>query len=194
MNAAVVLQVAATSAAPALLLRPWRLEDVAELVEVRRDPVLRQWTTAVVDNEVDGARWVQDQQRGWAAGEWFGFAVLEAQPGVDRGRLVGNVILKEVVPGKSAAEVGYWTAAHARGRGVAPRALEALTGWAFDTFASDGLERLELLHQVDNLASCRVAEKSRYAFDSVLPAAPPAFPRDGHLHVRRATPGRTAGS
>ncbi|WP_329265266.1 GNAT family N-acetyltransferase [Streptomyces sp. NBC_01478] len=194
MNNAVELQVAATSAAPALLLRPWRMEDVAELVEARRDPVLRQWTTSVVDNDVDGARWVRAQQRGWAAGEWFCFAVLEARPGSDRGQLAGNVILKQVVPGKSAAEVGYWTAAHARGRGVAPRALEALTGWAFDTFAPDGLERLEILHQVDNLASCRVAEKSRYAFDSVLPAAPPAFPRDGHLHVRSATAGRTAGS
>jgi RimJ/RimL family protein N-acetyltransferase len=137
---------------------------------------------------------VQDQQRGWAAGEWFGFAVLEVRPGADRGQLVGNVILKEVVSGKGAAEVGYWTAAHARGRGVAPRALDALTGWAFDTFGPGGLGRLELLHQVDNLASCRVAEKSRYAFDSVLPAAPPAFPRDGHLHVRRATTGRTAAS
>jgi RimJ/RimL family protein N-acetyltransferase len=71
---------------------------------------------------------------------------------------------------------------------VAPRALEALTGWAFGTFVADGLERLELLHQVDNLASCRVAQKSRYDLDSVLPAAPPSFPRDGHLHVRRTSP------
>lgn len=71
---------------------------------------------------------------------------------------------------------------------MAPRALEALTGWAFDTFdtfEADGLERLELLHQVDNLASCRVAQKSRYDFDATLPAAPPSFPRDGHLHIRR---------
>lgn len=84
--------------------------------------------------------------------------------------------------------MGYWTAAHARARGVASRALEALTSWAFDTFdafEADGLERLELLHQVDNLASCRVAQKSRYDFDTILPAAPPTFPRDGHLHIRR---------
>ncbi len=94
------------------------------------------------------------------------------------------MVLKEVTSGKPAAEVGYWTAAHARGRGVASRALEALTNWAFDTFEADGLERLELLHQVDNLASCRVAQKSHYDFDTLLPAAPPSFPRDGHLHIR----------
>lgn len=185
--APVVLQVAATPASPALVLRPWRMEDVAALVELSRDPALRQWASSVVDNDTDGARWVQAQQQGWAAGDRFGFAVLEARPGSVREQLVGNVVLKEVTSGKPAAEVGYWTAAHARGRGVASRALEALTSWAFDTFEADGLERLELLHQVDNLASCRVAQKSRYDFDSILPAAPPSFPRDGHLHIRRTS-------
>lgn len=138
-----------------------------------------------MDNDADGARWVQAQQRHWAAGDRFSFAVFGAQPGGVGQQLVGNVVLKEVTSGRPAAEVGCWTAAHARGRGVAPRALEALTGWAFETFGADGLERLELLHQVDNPASCRVAHKSRYDFDSVLPAAPPSFPRDGHLHLRR---------
>lgn len=66
------------------------------------------------------------------------------------------------------------TAAHARGRGVASRALEALTNWAFDAFEADGLERLELLHQVDNLTSCRVAQKSRYDSKRWAPAGPGA--------------------
>lgn len=185
VNAAVILQAGATPSAPALVLRPWCVVDVAALVEVSADPALRQWTSSPVENDADGARWVQTQQRGWAAGDRFGFAVLEAQPESAHGQLVGNVVLKEITSGKPSAEVGYWTAAHARGRGVAPRALEVLTGWAFDTFAADGLERLELLHQEDNLASCRVAQKSGYDFDRVLPAAPPSFPLDGHLHIRR---------
>ncbi|ROV68651.1 N-acetyltransferase [Streptomyces globisporus] len=183
-SAPVVLQVAASPVSPALVLRPWRMEDVAALVEVSRDRALRRWASSGVDNDSDGTRWVQAQQQGWAAGDRFGFAVLETQPDSVRAQLVGNVVLKKVTSGKPAAEVGYWTAAHARGRGVATRALEALTNWAFDAFEADGLERLELLHQVDNLASCRVAQKSRYDFDTLLPAAPPSFPRDGHLHIR----------
>ncbi|MGW0467746.1 GNAT family N-acetyltransferase [Streptomyces sp. NPDC003027] len=71
-------------------------------------------------NDAEAARWVQAQQRGWAAGNRFGFAALEAQPDSAPEQLVGNVVLKEVAPGRPAAEVGYWTAAHARGRGVAP--------------------------------------------------------------------------
>lgn len=162
------------------------MEDVAALVEVSQDRALRQWASSVVDDDAEGTRWVQAQQQGWGAGNRFGFAVLEAQPGSIREQLVGNVVLKEVTSGKPAAEVGYWTAAHSRGRGVASRALEALTKWASDTFQDDGLERLELLHQVDNPASCRVAQKSRYDFDTLLPAAPPSFPREGHLHIRSA--------
>ena len=184
MNTPVVLQASRTSAFPALVLRPWRMDDVAPLVEVCRDPVLRRWTSHVVESDADGARWVETQQRGWAAGNRFGFAVLEAQTGPDREQLVGNVVLKDVAAGKPTAEVGYWTAAHARGRGVATRALEVLSDWALRTFEADGLECLQLLHQVDNLASCRVAVKSGYDFDSVLPAVPPSFPRDGHLHTR----------
>jgi RimJ/RimL family protein N-acetyltransferase len=185
VNDTVILHAGATPSAPALVLRPWCMEDVAGLVDAYRDPALRHWTSSAVENEVDAMRWVRRQERGWAAGDRFGFAVLEMQPDAIRGQLVGHAVLKEVASGKPSAEVGYWTTAHARGRGVAPHALEALTGWAFDALGSDGLERLELLHQVDNPASCRVAHKSRYTLDTVLPAAPPSFPREGHLHIRR---------
>lgn len=181
----VILQAGATLSAPALALRPWCVEDIAALVDVFRDPALRRWTSSAVENEGDAMRWVRDQERGWAAGNRFGFAVLEARPESGRGQLVGHVVLKEVASGKPSAEVGYWTAAHARGRRVAPRALETVTRWAFDVLGGDALERLELLHQVDNPASCRVAHKSGYGLDTVLPAAPPSFPREGHLHIRR---------
>ncbi|MEV5733822.1 GNAT family N-acetyltransferase [Streptomyces sp. NPDC052292] len=185
MNDTVILHAGATPSAPALVLRPWCAGDADALVDVFRDPVLRRWTSAAVENEADAMRWIQGQERGWAAGDRFGFAILEAQPDPTNSRLAGHVVLKEVTPGRPSAEVGYWTAAHARGRGVAPRALETLTDWAFGTWGAGALEQLELLHQVDNPASCRVADKSRYLLDTVLPAAPPSFPREGHRHIRR---------
>ncbi|CAL8975893.1 hypothetical protein CELL_02169 [Cellulomonas sp. T2.31MG-18] len=183
MNDTVVLRADATPSAPALVLRPWCVQDVRALVEAYRDPALRRWTRSSVDDDAGAALWVRAQQRGWAEGDRFAFAVLEARPG--SGALpIGHVVVKEVAHGRPSAEVGYWTAAHARGRGVASRALEVLTGWAFETLAPGGLERLELLHQADNVASCRVARTCGYELTGALPAAPPSFPLDGHVHAR----------
>ncbi|MFD6908587.1 GNAT family N-acetyltransferase [Streptomyces sp. NPDC060077] len=166
-----------------LTLRPWTPEDAAVLAELYRDEALRRWASAPVHDETDAARWVAEQRRGWETGERLAFAVEETgSPGT---RPAGNVVLKSRATPSSSAEVGYWTAAHARGRGVAPRAVTALADWAFATFAREGLLRLELLHQVDNAPSCRVAEKSGFALSGVLPAAPPAFPLDGHRHIRQ---------
>jgi RimJ/RimL family protein N-acetyltransferase len=185
------LEADATASASALLLRPWRPEDAAGLAEVYGDPLMRRWSSVTMDDEADAERWVRAQRQGWQTGERLAFAVLEARPGDGEGRLAGHVVLK--APHGPAPEVGYWTAAHARGRGVAPRALDALTGWAFTAFPR--LTRLALLHQVDNTASCRVAKKTGYGFDGVLLAAPPEFPLDGHLHVRvRGERGVCAGS
>lgn len=178
------LHAAATTSAPALVLRPWHPRDVPALVEAFRDAALRHWTSWSPRSTAEGTRWVEDERRGWLAGDRFGFAVLETGEGRAAPRLVGNVVLKDIAPGRPSAGVGYWTAAHARGRGVAPRALDALTGWAFDTFRAEGLETLELLHQVDNHASCAVARRSGYELDRTLPPAPPAYPLDGHLHLR----------
>ncbi|MFI1148901.1 GNAT family N-acetyltransferase [Streptomyces sp. NPDC020817] len=179
------LEAAATPTAPALRLRPWRPADSAELVEVYRDAALRRWTGAAVHDGASAERWVRDQQRGWETGSRLTFAVVEPRAdGEGEGPMAGHVVLKGAVPGAASAEVGYWTAAHARGRDVAPRALRALTDWAFASFGDRGLTRLELLHQVDNPASCRVAQKCGYELRGVLAADPPAHPADGHLHAR----------
>jgi RimJ/RimL family protein N-acetyltransferase len=186
------LRVDAAGSAPALLLRPWEDGDVAALVEAYQDPALHLWTNQTVSNEEDAARWLEARRRGWAVGDRPSFAVLEEPAGQDGSRPVAHVVLKKTDPTGPAAEVGYWTAARARGRGVASRALGALSAWAFETFAAEGLQRLDLLHQVDNAASCRVAEKCGFTFAQVLPPNPP-YPLEGHLHSRTARLPRPGG-
>jgi RimJ/RimL family protein N-acetyltransferase len=53
---------------------------------------------------------------------------------------------------------------------VASAALQAVTAWAFDSFGAATLWQIKLLHSADNYASCRVAEKSGYAFQGISPA------------------------
>lgn len=182
----ITLRVDATPSAPALLLRPWGEADIGPLVEAFRDPALRRGARGPMESAEDVREWLEAQRSGWVTGERLGFAVQEDRPGPGGGALAGSVAIKRGDAGQESAEAGYWTAAHARGRGVAPRALEAVTRWAFESFRGDALECVELLHQVDNPASCRVAEKAGYGFRRILPALPPSFPMPGHLHVRWA--------
>lgn len=182
-----VLRTDASGGTPALVMRPWREADGPALLEVYDgDPLLRRFTRVPVDSDEDATRWLEVRRQGWADGSYLGFAAFEAEHDGSEGPLVGNVVLKRPEPDGPSAEVGYWTAARARGRGIAPKAVEALTVWAFESYTAHGLERLELLHQVDNLASCRVARKCGYLYEATLPACPP-FPLDGHLHVRRSS-------
>ncbi|SCD81912.1 Protein N-acetyltransferase, RimJ/RimL family [Streptomyces sp. TverLS-915] len=162
------LAVPATVTAPALRLRPWSAADLTELADVFPLPGAPE-------------EWLAAETRGRAAGERQGFA-MRAETAGAAPRLVGHLVLK--TPAAGPREVGYWTAEAARGTGVATRALRALTTHVRD---QTDLRELRLLHQEDNTASCRVAEKSGYVFSRVLPAFPPAFPRDGHLHVRHLT-------
>ncbi|MDG4810059.1 GNAT family N-acetyltransferase [Micromonospora sp. WMMD1120] len=167
-----------------LTLRRWRDDDVDALLRAYRDPVLRQWTRTPVDSADEGRRWLEQTRQDFDDGRRYSFAVLEDH--ADGPRLVANVVLKGMTSQRPVPEVGYWTASWARGRGVAPRAVTALSAWAFDRFPD--LTHLDLLHQVDNVASCRVAQKCGFVYRETLPARPP-FPRDGHRHVLPA-PGR----
>ncbi|MER7761687.1 GNAT family N-acetyltransferase [Streptomyces sp. NPDC097619] len=194
-----VLRAPGAGGVPGLVLRPWGEEDVPALLDAMRDPGMRRWLVTSLETPAEGLAWVADQRRTREAGTRFGFAVLESGPeafgrGGAPARLVGNAVLKGLAPGKASAEVGYWTVADARGRGVAARALGALTDWAFAAFGDTGPRRLDLLHQAGNLASCRVAEKCGYALDGLLPAFPPDFPEQGHRHVRHHPGASAAGA
>jgi RimJ/RimL family protein N-acetyltransferase len=180
----VILQARPRGQRAALQLRPWSEEDIPDLINIYRDPDMRRQARAPIVTGDDAQRWLEVQQKGWRDGDRLSFAVLEWAAAAGIYRLLGNVVVKGHSPGKAAAEVGYWTAPGGRGRGIASGALETVTTWAFEVLDPDGLQYIELLHQLSNPASCRVAQKCGYALAGVLPASPPAFPDIGHLHKR----------
>jgi RimJ/RimL family protein N-acetyltransferase len=186
----VMLRAKPTASAPGLLLRPWEEGDAAALVEAHRDPELRRWLRILLHDEGQARDWVAWNTDAWATGTAYNFAVLERDRGGDAvGRPVGHLVVKGLSPDSEAAEVGYWTSAGVRGRGVASRALLAACDWAFGLARPTPLRHLDLLHTVGNNASCRVAEKCGFRLDATMPADPPAFPAEGHLH-RRLRAGR----
>jgi RimJ/RimL family protein N-acetyltransferase len=140
-----------------LVLRPWREEDAATLARAYADPDIRRWHLRSMDED-EALLWMRARHEMWqtdTAGDWV---VIEG--GEPAGRAsVHNLDLRE-----GSGEAGYWVLPEARGRGLATRALLALSGWLFE---EAGLHRVELEHSTANPASCRVAEKAGFAAEGV---------------------------
>ena len=180
-----VLTLPATATTPGLLLRPWAEQDIPAMVAAHSDPVMRQWLRHPVATADEARHVIRTRHANSEEGTGFSFAVLLAVPGVP-GDLVGSVSIRGLTDAVVSGEVGYWVTAPARGRGIAARAVDVVSDWAFCLSRRRPLEQLELLHSVGNHASCRVAERARFAFSAVLPPLLPDFPDDGHLHIRLA--------
>jgi RimJ/RimL family protein N-acetyltransferase len=180
------LTVAPAGTAPALLLRAWTEGDIPAMLAAHQDPVMRRWLRHPITDTVRARQVMQARQADGRAGTGVSFAVLEMADGLP-GTLVGSMSIRGLGDGAAMAEVGYWVASFARGRGIAPRALSVMCDWAFSSPWPMPLDRLHLIHSVGNQASCRVAAKANFAFSAVLPPQPPEFPQDGHLHVRPCT-------
>jgi RimJ/RimL family protein N-acetyltransferase len=196
----VVLDIASAGGRMPLRVRPWLAADMPDLLAAmaREYPARGLWSHPDVDvpgpqpwtgprNEEEATLWLCGQDRGWEGGDWLTFAVLDAA----QNTVVGHVALKNRDGGEvgigERGEIGFWTAADARGRGIAPAAVRAVTDWAFSSFGAERLPGIMLVHDVDNPAPCRVAVKSGYPFHELSPAHPPYWFTDGHIHLGEAT-------
>ncbi|WP_405148081.1 GNAT family N-acetyltransferase [Sphaerisporangium sp. NBC_01403] len=92
------------------------------------------------------------------------FAIADAATG----EWQGNIGLKPL-NARGAGEIGYLLAPWARGRGLATRAARALAEWAF----SQGVHRVELVADVENVASQRVAMAAGFQREGIQRGAVP---------------------
>jgi RimJ/RimL family protein N-acetyltransferase len=146
-----------------VVLRPWRESDVPQMVEACQDPEIPRWTAVPTPyTEADALAWVRGVPvTTEPPGDRVSFAVADAQ--ADE-RLFGSMSVHRMHPGGT-GEIGYWTAPWSRGRGVTTRAVRLLATWAFGEFE---LQRIELVIDVDNMLSNRVAERAGFALEGTL--------------------------
>ena len=144
--------------------------DIPDLVAACRDPEIPRWTRVPSPyTREDAARFLALAATEAAAGEAIALAIARA--GDDR--LIGTIGLMGVGAQDGRGEIGYWTAAAARGRGAATRAVVLVRDWAA---AELGLRELEILAHRDNPASQRVAERAGFAAtgeERAVPRMPP---------------------
>lgn len=127
--------------------------------------------------EEESRAWIASWPGRWQEESGAGWAVTAESV------LIGQISMRRLDLTDGYAEVSYWVLPEARGRGVAPRALSALTAWAFERLR---LHRMELQHSTLNPASCRVAKKVGYGVEGTKRSQ--GLHSDGwhdmHLHAR----------
>jgi RimJ/RimL family protein N-acetyltransferase len=141
-----------------VLLRPWRDDDADAYWAALESPGGRLWHGSTLATR-DDLRAGLARRRDWTTGDHASWALVGGSD------LLGSISVHRIDRDQDDAEIGYWIAPAARGRGLAGLAVGAACRWAFTDL---GLHRIQLFHAVDNVASARVAEKAGFTCEGRL--------------------------
>jgi [ribosomal protein S5]-alanine N-acetyltransferase len=142
-------------------LRRWCDADTPALVRSGSDPVIRRFRGSQPANQTEVRTWLAELEPARERDERLEMAVAE----VSTDASVGSITLWSVSHRHRSAQINYWVASAARGRGTAGRALRLLAGWCFEDL---NLARLQLFIDPENLASRRTAEVCGFVAEGLL--------------------------
>ncbi len=146
-------------------LRGFDEDDVADVVRACQDPEIPRWTVVPSPyTEREARAWIETHDLLRITRMAVPFAVIDARTRA----LIGSIGVHDLDSRSRKGEVGYWIAREHRGRGAATRALRLIARWALGEL---GLARLELLADVQNVTSQRVAERTGFVREGVLRSA-----------------------
>lgn len=136
-----------------LRLRGLRDADMDELVEMADDPEIARWTHVphpyTRENAAAFIPYAKEKQR---LGREFHLVMEDTESR----RMLGMIALTDIDIESERAEVGYWVAEHARGRGIASEALALLLEAAFEQL---GLTRIYAFVLEGNVGSVKLLER-----------------------------------
>jgi RimJ/RimL family protein N-acetyltransferase len=147
--------------AEGVVLRPPRPSDADDIAAACADPAIQRYVPGLPSpyTRADALQWISEGRAAMRVAG--GVELVVADPDTDR--VIGSTGLHHVWPASGLAEIGYWVAPWARGRGVATAATTALTRWANE----QGLHRVELLTEAENWPSQRVAIAAGFSREGV---------------------------
>jgi ribosomal-protein-serine acetyltransferase len=140
-----------------VLLRPYRTSDIDNLYEAVREsiPELKPWMEWCHDGYCveESQSFIKAQQRMWKKGVSYNFAITDSNDG----NYLGGCGLNRIDLHYGMANLGYWVRTSHTRRGVATSVTRLLAKFGFEEL---GLKRIEILTDVNNTVSQRVAEKA----------------------------------
>ena len=166
----------------AVELRRWRPDDAGlcfRLVSESLDH-LRPWMPWAAGDysPADAEDYVRRCETDWAARTAFNYLILADGTPAGSAGLMARI-------GDGGLEIGYWVHPAFTGRGLATSAAAALGEAAFDL---DGIDHVEIHHDMANLASARIPAKLGYGSAGTVTARFDLAPGDsGTTRVWRLT-------
>lgn len=147
-----------------VIVRPFASGDVESLhaaVLESKETVGRWMSWCRPDYAVrDAQEWIAHCRRNWDAELDREFGIFDASSG----EVLGCAGINQFNRVNNFANLGYWVRTSRVGKGVATAAVVSLARFAFDELK---LTRIEIVAQVDNVASRRVAEKAGCRFEGI---------------------------
>lgn len=150
-----------------LLLRPLGPQDVEAVYTACQDPEIPRWTSvpSPYTRELAADFIGRICAEGWRDDSLYNFGVFTRDGGVLVGSM-GLVRLAGALPAPTRqAELGYWTAKEARGKGYTAEAGREVCRWAFESLAA---ERIEWYAEAGNEGSRAVALKIGFVMEGTI--------------------------
>lgn len=147
------------------LWEPWHAEALFATVDRNREHLRRwlPWADATKTAE-DSRAFLQRSVERFAKDEGFHAGLWLIAPGGSR-RVAGGIGVFNVLHNQRKAEIGYWLAEDAQGRGLMTSACRAVID---HLFRERGLHRVEIQCAPENRRSCAVPERLGFTREGVL--------------------------
>lgn len=143
-------------------LRPWAAGDVEVAHRATQDALITRFTRVPANQSPDDVReFIDSREPARLRGETLSLVIAAR----DDDALVGTVSLMDIAWDQHRADIGFWVANWARGRGVATCAVRLLSRWALGPL---GLARVQMGTYPENDASARVARRCGFHREGVL--------------------------
>lgn len=137
-----------------LILRPYRLEDAAELQRLIGERDIVSTMTNVPHPYEDGMaeEWIGGRKESFEQGKTIDLAITQREDGF----FIGGISLMDIDRQSERAEIGYWIGKPYWQKGYGTEAAKSIVKYGFETLR---LNRINGRHFVRNPASGRILKK-----------------------------------
>jgi ribosomal-protein-alanine N-acetyltransferase len=133
-----------------LTLRPVRVSDIQAIYEACQDPLIPRFTTVSSPYTMMHAKLFVEEHEPARFSSKSELLFVVSQGYEPEEKFCGLISFHSVSLGNHTAELGYWIAKEARGKGIGSTAAKMITEYGFQTM---GFKRIEALVDVDNETS-----------------------------------------